>query len=193
MGLLIGISLSFVVAAAIGLGSTWFALTRNVAFGAMSVGAWTAHPTSGGVEIDPYARASAARSGELLIGLGDGVTFIAKADDAGRALDGRCEVRLSGTTPQARYFTLTLYDPDGELIANSLHRHGFTSQELLRKANGHFDVVIAPRARPGNWIPTSGVQRYVLAMRFYDTPIGVSTRAERENPMPAIQMREPCP
>lgn len=192
MRLLIGVLFSLLVAAAIGLGSTWFALTRNVAFGAMSIGSWTAYPRSGGNEIDPYSRASIARTGELPMGLGDGVAFIAKTDDSGRPLDGRCDVLISGTTPQARFFTLTLYGPDGRLLANSINRHGFTSQELVRKADGQFDVVAAPRARPGNWLPTGGVDRFVLVMRFYDTPVGIATRAEREAPMPAIQMPGTC-
>ena len=192
MRLLIGTLFALLVAAAIGLGSTWFALTRNVAFGAIKIGSWTAYPKSGSAEIDPYARASIARSGELPMGLGDGVSFIAKSDDAGRPLDGRCDVLISGTTPQARFFTLTLYGLDGRLIANSINRHGFTSQELVRKADGRFDVVVAPRARPGNWLPTGGVERYLLIMRFYDTPVGIATRAEREAPMPALQTRETC-
>ena len=28
---------------------------------------------------------------------------------------------------------------------------------------------MSPRARPGNWLPTGGVERYILVMRFYDT------------------------
>ncbi len=61
-----------------------------------------------------------ARSGELPVGSGDGITFYARTDDAARPLDGRCDVALSGTTPQARFWTLTLYDPDGKLVANSV-------------------------------------------------------------------------
>lgn len=189
MRLLIGAFVALAVAAAIGLGSTWFALTRNVAFGAMRIGAWTSYPKTGGAEIDPYARASIARSGVLPMGLGDGVAFIARADDAHRPLDGRCDVVMTGATPQARFFTVTIYDRDGRLIPNALHRYGFTSQELVRQADGQFELVIAPRARPGNWLPTGGVERYVLVMRFYDTPVGVATRAEREAPMPSIQTR----
>ena len=189
MRLLIGALISLLVAAAIGLGSTWFALTRNVAFGAMQIGSWTSYPKSGSAEIDPSARASIARTGELPMGLGDGVAFIAKTDDVGRPLDGRCDVLVSGATPQARFFTLTLYGPDGRLIANSLNRHGFTSQELVRMADGRFDLVIAPRARPGNWLPTGGVERYVLVLRLYDTPIGMATRTGRDAPMPAVTQR----
>jgi hypothetical protein len=191
--LVLGSILSLVIAAAIGLGSTWFAVTRGVAFGAIKLGAWTAYPKSGTVEVDPYARAAMARSGELPVGLGDGVVFTAKTDDDGRPLDGRCEVLVTGTTPQARFFTVTIYGLDGRLIANSLNRQGFTSQELVRRADGSFDIAVAPRARPGNWLPTAGIDRYVLVLRFYDTAVGIATRVEREAPMPAIKGPEHCP
>jgi len=190
---LLGVLVTFIVAAAIGLGSTWFALTRGAAFGAINIGAWTARPKMGTADIDPYARAAIARTGALPVGLGDGVAFVARTDDRGRPLDGRCDVTIAGVTPQARYFTLTLYDTDGKLIANSLRRQGFTSQELVRNQDGSFDVTVAPRARPGNWLPTGGVERYMLVLRFYDTPVGIATRAGREAPMPAIKSAGACP
>jgi hypothetical protein len=190
--LLFGILLSFIIAAAIGLGSTWFALTRNVAFGELALGAWTAYPRNGTTGIDPYARAAVARNGELPVGVGDGIAFTATADDDGHPLDGRCDVVVSGTTPPARYFTVTLYTPSGQLVANSLDRSGFTSQELVRAPSGNFDIAVSPRARPGNWLPTGGIERYVLVMRFYDTSVGMATRAGREAPMPAVTATGNC-
>jgi len=189
---LLGLLFAFTVAIVVGLGATWFALTEGTAFGAITIGAWTAWPKTGTAGVDPYARAAIARNGELPIGSGDGVAFFASADDNGRALDGRCDVILSGTTPQARFWTLTIYDREGQLIASSLERKGFTSQEIARQADGSFAIVVAPRARPGNWLPTGGAERYVLVMRLYDTPIGVATRASREATMPAIAV-ERCP
>jgi hypothetical protein len=185
--LLLGTLFALVVAAAVGLGATYFALTRGSAFGALTIGSWTAWPKTGTTEADPYARASIARTGRLPIALGDGLTFLAKTDDQGRSLDGRCDVVLSGVTPAARFWTLTLYNPDGELAANSINRYDFTSQEIVRRADGSFEIVIAPRASPGNWLPTGGVERYILALRFYDTAVGVATKEGREIPMPAIK------
>ncbi len=192
MRLLLGLLFAFTVAAVVGLGTTWFALTGGTAFGAITIGAWTAWPKTGTSGVDPYARAAIARNGELPIGSGDGVAFFASTDDKGRALDGRCDAVLAGTTPQARFWTLTIYDREGQLIASSLDRKGFTSQEIARQADGSFAIVVAPRARPGNWLPTGGAERYVLVMRLYDTPIGVATRASREAPMPSITL-ERCP
>src|SRR6476620_12413461 len=151
MRLLIGLLFSFAVAAIFGLGLTQFALTRGTAFGAITIGAWTAWPKTGTADIDPYARASIARSGELPIGSGDGVAFVARSDEKGRPLDGRCDIAISGITPAARFWTLTLYDTQGQLVSNSLQRYGFTSQEIVRNADGSFDIRIAPRSRAGNW------------------------------------------
>jgi hypothetical protein len=190
--LLLGSLFALAVAAVVGLGLTWLAVTNGTAFGAVTIGTWTAWPKSGTVEIDPYARATIARTGQLPIGSGDGVAFFAQRDDAGELFDGRCEVTISGTTPAARFWTVTLYDLAGEIVANGANRYGFTSQVLVRKADGTFNIVIAPRARPGNWLHTGGIDRYVLVLRLYDTPVGVATRAGRETTMPLISRRV-CP
>ena len=192
MRLLFGTLFAFLVATVVGLGGTYVALTRGAAFGALTIGAWTAWPKTGTAGADPYARATIARSGQLPVGLGDGVSFSAQGDDKGKFFDGRCDVLVAGITPTARFWTLTLYNSDGHLVANSVNRYGFTSQEIVRRADGSFEIMIGPRAATGNWLPTGGVERYLLILRLYDTPVGVSTRAGREVPMPTITTRG-CP
>jgi hypothetical protein len=188
--LLFGSCFTLILAAAIGLGLTWFTVSRGVAFGSLYIGGWTAQPKSGTVGIDPYAHAAIVRSGELPVGTGDGIAFYARADDAGRNFDGRCTFVIVGLTPPARYWTLTLYDKDGRLVANTIDRHGFTSEEVVRDADGRFTISIGPQARAGNWLPSGGIERFVLVWRLYDTPIGVATRTTREGPMPAISRKD---
>ncbi len=192
MRLLIGTLFALVVAATVGLGATYLALTRGAAFGALTIGSWTAWPKTGTADADPYARATIARTGQLPVALGDGVSFTAQTDDSGKLLDGRCDIVLSGVTPAARFWTLTLYNTEGDLVSNSVERYGFSSQEIVRHADGSFEIVVAPRANPGNWLPTGGIERYALVLRFYDTAVGVSTKAGRELPMPSITNRG-CP
>jgi hypothetical protein len=184
--LIVLILLALGIATAVGLGLTWTTATRGTDLGTLTIGAWTARPRTGTSDIDPYARAAIARSGDLPIGTGDGITFTATTDDSNKPLDGRCDVVVSGVTPAARFWTLTLYDPRGRLVANTLQRYGFTSQEVVRTADGAFQVRIASRARAGNWLPTSAIERYVLSLRLYDTPVGVATRSQKDAPMPAI-------
>ena len=192
MRLLLGTLFGLAVAAVVGLGLTYLSLTRGTAFGGLSIESWTAWPKSGTTEADPYARASIARSGRLPTAMGDGVSFTLKSDDEGRHLDGRCEVVVSGVTPVARFWTLTLYNPEGALVANSTNRYGFTSQEIVRRSDGSFEIVVSPRANAGNWLPTGGTERYELVLRLYDTAVGVSTKAGREVPMPDVTTRA-CP
>jgi hypothetical protein len=178
--------LALAIATAVGLGLTWTTATRGTDLGTLTIGAWTARPRTGTSDIDPYARASIARSGELPIGTGDGVTFTATTDDKKKPLDGRCDIVVSGVTPAARFWTLSLYDTKGRLVPNTLQRYGFTSQEVVRNAEGAFEIRIAARSRAGNWLPTSALERYVLMLRLYDTPVGVATRTQKDAPMPTI-------
>jgi hypothetical protein len=190
--LLFGTLFALVVAAVVGLGATYFAISRGAAFGALRIGAWTAFPKTGTQDADPYARAEIARTGRLPVALGDGLMFVARADETGKRLDGRCEVTVAGVTPSARFWTLALYNSEGELVPNSINRYAFTSQEIVRHGDGSFEIVVAPRANPGNWLPTGGIDRYTLALRFYDTAVGVATKEGREIPMPAVKTRS-CP
>ena len=109
--------LALIIASAIGLGSTYMTATKGTDLGTLKIGAWTARPKTGTADVDPYSRASIARSGELPVGTGDGVAFSANTDDRNRPLDGRCDVVVSGVTPAARFWTLTLYDNKGQLVA----------------------------------------------------------------------------
>ena len=192
MRLLIGTLFGLAIAAIVGLGLTYLSLTRGTAFGGLSIDSWTAWPKSGTTDADPYVRASIARSGRLPTAMGDGVAFTLQSDDEGKVLDGRCDVVISGVTPVARFWTMTLYNPDGALVANSTNRYGFTSQEIVRRSDGTFEIVVSPRASAGNWLPTGGVERYELILRLYDTAVGVSTKAGREVPMPDVMTRS-CP
>lgn len=177
---------TLIIATIVGLGTTWMTATRGVNVGTIKIGPWTARPKTGTSDIDPYSRASVARSGELPVGTGDGVMFTATTDDTGRTLDGRCDVVVKGVTPAARFWTMTIYDPRGRLVANSLQRYGFTSQEIVRGSDGSFELRVTSRSRAGNWLPTGGVDRYMLALRLYDTPVGVGTRTQKDAPMPSI-------
>lgn len=178
--------ITLLVATVVGLGTTWMTATRGVDLGTIKIGAWTARPKIGTSDIDPYSRASVARSGELPVGAGDGITFTATKDDLGRALDGRCDVVVKGVTPAARFWTLTIYDMKGQLVANTLQRYGFTSQEIVRGSDGGFEIRMTSRARAGNWLPTAGIDRYMVVMRLYDTPVGVGTRTQKDAPMPSL-------
>jgi len=175
----------------VGLGTTWFALTRDTAFGAVTLGS-ARLAEDRHCDIDPYARAVLARSGHLPVGSGDGVAFFAVADDKGRSFDGRCELVLSGITPPARVLDRHAVRSEGRLVATRRAATDSPARRSCAAPTAAFEIVVAPRTRAGNWLPTSGVERYLLVWRLYDTPVGAATRTAREAPMPALETKA-CP
>lgn len=182
--------LALLIGSASGLGLTWLMSSRESGFGTVRIGAWRAWPRSGTLDADPYARAIFARSGELPIGLSEGVAFIATADDQGSTIDGRCITSIKGRLQPARFWTLTIYDGRGRLIENPAARYALTSAEVVYDKNGEVNIWLSPRTHAGNWLPTGESERIVAIFRLYDTPTGVARSEAAE--MPRIT-REACP
>ena len=134
--------LSLIFAAALGLGITQWTLAGGPGFNTLRIGPWTAWPYAGTPSADLYARAWLARSGDLPLGSGEGVAFWAIRDSDGRRLNGDCRYRIETIAPAARWWTLSLYDAHGQLIANPAQRYGFNSAEITRTSDGKASVVI---------------------------------------------------
>lgn len=178
--------LTAAVGTALGLAATYYCVERGFGFGAVRAGPWTAWPRGGSPDADPYARASLARSGELPLGLAEGLTFFAASDSAGAPLSGACVYTVSGPVPPARFWTLGPATKDGALIANSAGRYGFTSAEILRAAGGGFSVTLSRAVQPGNWQPLGAADGFVLTLRLYDTPVSATAAALSAAAMPDI-------
>ena len=128
--------LALALATAVGLGSTYMTSTRGTDLGTLTIGAWTARPKSGSSDIDPYSRASIARSGELPIGTGDGIAFSATSDDKKKPLDGRCDVVVSGVTPGGPVLdadAVRPQGPSGRQFAATLRLHQPGNRPRLRR------------------------------------------------------------
>ncbi|MEJ0012331.1 MAG: DUF1214 domain-containing protein [Bauldia sp.] len=191
MRFLIDLGVALAVAIIVGVGSAWIAIDRGTIFGAVTVGGWTAWPLEGTPEADPYTLAMLARTGEVPLGGGEGLSFTASNDAAGEPLDGRCDYDVAGETPAARLWTLTAYDDDGALMANVARRPGFHSREVVRDADGDFHIRLSPNVAAGNWLPIAPVSRFKLELRLYDTPLTTGSQLAALT-MPTIQ-KVACP
>jgi hypothetical protein len=172
----IDLAVALVIAAAVGISSAWFAVERGRLFGAVQVDAWTAYPQEGSVDADPYSLAMLARTGEVPLGAGEGVSFVAETDSGGEPLSGACIYSVAGETPAARMWTLTAYDQAGRLMVNVAHRVGFHSREIVRRAAGDFLITVSSSVAPGNWLPIAPVDRFQLTFRLYDTPLATGSQ-----------------
>jgi len=171
---------------ALGLGSTWLAVERGYGFGAVQAGAWSAWPRTGSPEADPYARAVMSRTGEVPLGVAEGLSFIARTDDSGRALNGHCEYTLRSPVPTGRFWTLTPITPEGGRFASQDSRAGFTSGEIVRLPDRSFEIVLSREVRPGNWLPIERSAPFHLMLRIYDTQVSSTAAVIDARSMPKI-------
>ncbi|NLH80507.1 MAG: DUF1214 domain-containing protein [Phyllobacteriaceae bacterium] len=167
----------------LGLGSAWY-MVAAPRTGTVEVGAWRALPTIDAATADPYTRARIARTGEIGMGAGEGLTFVLESDEAGRDLDGACDHRLVGRSPPARLWTLTAIGRDGRPGTTPEGRAHLDNRNLLRGGDGRFEIAVAASARPGNWLPTPK-GAYVLMLRLYDTPVTLAS--DRMPEMPTLE------
>ncbi len=186
MAILIKFCFVVVLGTLAGLALTFFSLERGFGFGAVKAGPWLGWPKAGSSDIDPYSRAVLARSGSIPLGTGEGVSFVARTDSAGAPLDPKCDYVLRGPMPPARYWTLSVFSPNGALIENPAKRYGFTSSEVLRATDSPLEINLAPTARAGNWLPTAQNGPYVVSLQLYDTVLSATAAALDGAVMPKI-------
>jgi hypothetical protein len=170
----------------LGIFVTLIEIQRGNGFAAIEAGPWTGWPRTEASEIDPYTRAILAYSGEIALSESEAISFVAYGDSDGAQFDSACDYIVRGDIPPARFWTLTLLSPEGDLIANKAERQGFTSSELLRSNNGQFAVALSRNARPGNWLPLPLTSKFILVLRFYDSELSAPAAALDAAHMPAI-------
>ncbi len=101
-----------------GLGAAWAITGGGLSGGAIVNGPWTTSLGFGTKATDAVTRAAVARAGLLALPAKETVYWSAKTDATGASLDGNCRYSLSGTPLDARWWSVTIYDEAGYLVAN---------------------------------------------------------------------------
>jgi hypothetical protein len=181
---------AFAVGLGLGVSSAYVALSGEYPVGRVTAGPWKAWPHVGSRNADPYAQGIIVREGDIPLAAGEGIALVADSDSAGRTLDSGCTYRLGATTPQARLWTLTLYDGNGRLVPSDLDRSSFTSAEILREADGRFAIALSRDLQAGNWLKLPPSGPFTLALRLYDSPAAAGSAMLDEKALPALERVE---
>jgi hypothetical protein len=174
-------------ALALGLWTTEAALTGALPISVDRLGPWRAAVRGGSAEADPYGHARVERSGEIPLGLGEGLRLAAPTDSDGRALDSGCLYRVGPHAPPARYWTLEAVDEAGSPLENPAQRYVVRSSEILRESDGGFWVWVSARAHAGNWLPVGGAGGFSLTLRLYDPALTGLTAGADSATAPRIE------
>jgi hypothetical protein len=154
--------------------------------GSLRLGPWVAWHKAGTAEADPYSLAVHARRGDIPMTPVEGLAFFATEDSAGARLRAACSYLISGAFPQARAWTLTVYGLDGRPLAGPTGRSGFNSSEALVEGT-EVAIALSAQPRPGNWLPLSGTEPFVVALRLYETPLSAAAEAIDPRRLPTLR------
>lgn len=162
-----------------GLGSANYLIDDGFALILRRGGPWQAWVNAGSSSADPYTRAHIAVTGQLPITSASGLTYFAEHDENGDALSSDCDYEIIARPFNAVWWTIAAYDEDGNLIPNKANRHAFSSQSLTILPDGTQRIALAPRARPGHWLP-SGEDKYITLVLRIIRPLAVEGNDDNE-------------
>lgn len=186
MALVLRVALVALISIAAGLAMTWLAVERGHGWGAVRAGPWTGWPKSGTTQADPYAKAVLARTGEIPLGLAEGLTFIARTDSTGDTLSAKCNYKIRSPIPAARYWSMTVLGTAGQPPEKLSGRYGLTSSEIVRGIKNTFAIALSSSVQQSNWLPVTFENSFIVMLRLYDTPVSATSSALQAGDMPTI-------
>jgi len=179
----------------LGVGTAWWAIRNGgAAQSLVKVGPWETSLLAGSPTADPYTRARVAVVGLLALGRQETLYFVARTDSSGQALRSRCQYRIDGLAPPARWWSLTAYADDHFLFEAPQDRFSLNGATALLDTQGEFHVLTGPTKPTGGaatgdhlaWLPTPGDRGLELTLRLYH-PLPQLQREPRELIAPTIK------
>jgi hypothetical protein len=188
----------FLICSLIGIAAgTGYAISQvrgGFADGTIINGPWTSGKSFGSTDANALTRAKVALGGLLALPAKEAMYFTASVDDEGRPLEGRCRYAIKGGVLEARWWSLTLYDPKGYLVANTRNLYSAGSAAIVMNESmpPTWTVFVGPdkSADTTNFIPTGGSKNFDLTLRTYH-PTGALLATPGKVALPSIT-RESC-
>lgn len=132
------------------------------------IGAWETGRDFGTADQSARTRAIVARRGLLALPASEARYYTASVDDSGDALVANCAYRLTGGRLTSQFWTITLYDPAGYLVANDAHLYSVSSAAMSSDEQGRWTILVSTNPQPGRWLPTGGgTGQFALTLRAY--------------------------
>ena len=171
-----------------GLLSSCYAVNTGTALTTQKLGPWTTWIAAGQPGTDPYTRAHFAALGALPLNSETAQLYTARTDSDGRRLHSSCDYAIEGKAIPSYWWSLSVFDDAGRLIANSAERYTFTSDTISLEPGGTFAVTLSRDARPQNWLPTGGAGRLAVTFQVLDLGVRAVARDDEsfEKSLPAI-------
>ena len=166
--ILIAILIALVLGTAIGVGSAVYAYDAVTGARSISNGPWQTNLAFGSVQAGPYVRTATAVHGLLALNESETIYYSAYTDDNRQPLSSEFDYRIEGKTPDARWWSITIYGSDDFLIANQMNRYSCNANNVTCDSSGKFTVYISKTQKPGSWVPLGDQKKFFVTLRLYN-------------------------
>ena len=123
--------------------------------------------------------------------------FIASKDNEGNPLSSKYKYILEGSTPNARYWSYTIYGNNFFLIDNPENIYGYNmdniqyidesnNPELPSNRLGNHQITLSSKRHGDNWLPTGSEEQLYITLRMYNPSPMVSNNLAHV-PLPIIK------
>jgi hypothetical protein len=178
-------------------------LARNISdgLGAMSVqnGDWVVSVSTGSQDAGVLQKAAVSLGG-LLASTAENSMYYRLSSVAGEPLRLTCRYRIEGRDYDADWWSITAYGWDNYLIPNPQKRYSFNNENVERRDDGSWLIIVDTWERAGNWLPVgaSGASEwrkfadydFDLLLRLY-TPGDAYLETPESAALPTVT-REAC-
>ncbi len=168
-------------------------------------GPWKLQTLGGEAQKTPYSEARLAREGPFVLPPEEIAVFVARRDADNRPLSGACNYRISGAPIDARWWTLSAYTPEKEMISlPGTHPivtrealsppvlESLLSEQIMVEAlQPDLSIRVSSDTGYEPWLAVNADQRFLLVLRLYGAS-GRVLSGEDGNALPKI-VREQCP
>lgn len=183
------VAVIIISAVLLGVGSFYYVANGALSFEPVGDGPWLSGLARASWSKNPYAEIRQARSGLWSLNRPEALSFIARTDDSGTKLTGRCQYRVSDFPMRGEWWRLAVYDEAFQPLENAARRHSFTSHGLYgRQLNP--DILLTAQARPGLWIPVPENKAFIVMFQIYGPDPGWFDALEKV-PLPHL-LKEKC-
>ncbi len=190
---IVALGLTAVMVLTSGLYSSRIMINTGSRISTDAYGPWIHWRHAGQADADPYTRAHIVKNGILQLSSDAAGVFQANTDSFGAYLHSSCDYLIEGPYAAGMWWSISIFDQRGKLIANDAARYAFTSDTVAANPDGSYIITLGRDARPGNWLPTGGAGRLALVFTILDPATGLSEeeRGGRHKLTPTIR-RENC-
>ena len=167
-------------------------------------GPWKLQTLGGKTLETPYSEARLAREGPFVLPPEEIAVFVAKTDGDDRRLRGECDYRISGVPLDSRWWTLTAYQPNGQVLAIPGTNHTLTREDLIPVSGDSMisdGIIVEPltqtelvihvthKTRYDRWLAVKEHENFQLVLRLFGAGADLLS-GEDDDAMPKIVLEE---